>query len=239
MNFAAAGFAFGMGAVGGARGDDAAVLDAVLHEGAGVFPECSQLGGGDLVSFGEGADAGAVEKFGAVNVADAADDRLVHEQSGDGRAAAGDAADEGCGIGVGAQGVGSDAGQELFAGSVGEDIAGGGAAQFQPVGGVGNADAQCAFGFGIGHFAVTKFAVEAEVNVQLAVFAEVVEEVLAEAFDGAEFMFVDQLSALRKAAVGCVDADYGSGEVFVLEVGIAVDFVSFGQVDRLAGDKRR
>jgi hypothetical protein len=24
-----------------------------------------------------------------------------------------------------------------------------------------------------------------------------------------------------------------------LEVGIAVDFVSFGQVDRLAGDKRR
>ncbi len=39
------------------------------------------------------------------------------------------------------------------------------------------------------------------VNVQQAVFAEVVEEVLAEVFDGAEFMFVEEECALCKAAI--------------------------------------
>ncbi len=72
---------------------------------------------------------------------------------------------------------------------------------------------------------------------QLAVFPEVVEEMLAKAFDGAEFAFVQEQSALCKAAVGSVDPDYGSGEVGVLEVGIAVDFVSFGQDQRLAAAK--
>jgi len=104
--------------------------------------------------------------------------------------------------------------------------------------GVGDAETERALRFGIGHFTVAKFAVEAEVNVQVAVFSEVIEEVFAECFDGPEFVFVEEERALREAAVWSVNADYGSGEAGVLEAGIAVDFVSFRQDHRLAGEKR-
>ena len=65
-------------------GDDHAGADALGQEQRPVVPEGAGDVGGDAAAGGVRVEAGAEEKLGAVDVADAGDDRLVHEQLPDG-----------------------------------------------------------------------------------------------------------------------------------------------------------
>src|SRR5690606_3102384 len=97
--------AHGLGGVLGADGVDAVVPDALAHQDHQVVPDRVPLGAGEVLAGPVGVDAVPEEHLGAVDVADARDGLLVHEERGDGRAAAADPAPGLPGVGVGPERV--------------------------------------------------------------------------------------------------------------------------------------
>ena len=228
MGLASAGLAFFVRAVGGPGGYDSAVYHAVVHESFGVAPEFCQSCFRDSVSWAKRIQARTKEQLGAIDVPDASDDRLIHEQGANRSAAFSNAVDHELWVGIFAQRVGADTGDQILAVFFVEHIAGGGATEFDPVISGGDAQPQCAFGFGKRHLAVAKFSVEAEVDMKMAVFAEVVKEMLAVDIDGSKFSTVELLRSIDEAPVRSVDCDYASREDGGVTLRIAVQFISLG-----------
>src|SRR5205085_9737739 len=97
------------GGVLGAHGVDAVVADALTHQDDQVRPDRVPFGPGQIAACPVRVDSVPEEDLGAVDVADACDHLLVHEQGGDRGPAAGDAVPGGLGVGAGAKGVRAEA----------------------------------------------------------------------------------------------------------------------------------
>src|SRR5690606_19387539 len=119
------------------------------------------------------------QDLGPVDVADAGDDLLVHQQGGDGGAAAADAAVGGGRVGVRAERVGAEPVVYRLLLSVGDQGAGGGAAQIDVRAVVGKAEPDGVRGRRRGGRSEGDLAEQAEVDVDPVGVAEAEEEVLA------------------------------------------------------------
>src|SRR5690606_4046018 len=168
----------------GAHGVDAVGPYAPPHERGQVGPDRVPLGRGDVPARAVGVDAVPEEDLGAVDVAHAGDDLLVHQQRGDGRTAAADPAVRGGRVRVGAERVGAEAGVHGLLLGVGDEGAGGGSAQVGVAAVTGEAQAHGVGGRRRGGRSEGDLAEQAEVDVDPvgvpgAGVAEAEEEVFA------------------------------------------------------------
>ena len=122
---------------------------------------------------------GAVEQFGTIDVADPGEHGLVHQESGDGRVGLAYIGDGRPGVGVRRERICTQACFDRLPLDIGIDGNVSGPAQLQPVGRGGPAHTQDAFHFGKGHLAFGEVAEAAKVDVQLAIAAKIVGQVLA------------------------------------------------------------
>ena len=72
-----------LGHVLGAHGVDAAVLGALIHQQHEIGPDAVELSSRDLVARPKGRDVVAEEHLGPIDVADAGEDSLIHQQRTD------------------------------------------------------------------------------------------------------------------------------------------------------------
>ena len=226
------GFAFWVGTVFGSGGHDAAVFHAAGHQRYCVAPEAVQGFFGNVLAACEGVLAGAVEQFGTIDVTDAGEEGLVHEESGDGGVGLAYVGDGRPRVGLGRERIGTQAGFHRLPLGFGIDGDVGGAAQLQPVGRGGPAHAQHSLHFGKGHLAFDEVAEAAEVDVQLAIAAEVVGQVLAVGDHGFKLAASQQGSA-GEAAVGRFHADGLADIGRGVEFGETVYLIAFGHVSSL------
>ena len=113
--------------------DDAARADAGAQQHDEVVPDGVEDRRVVVAARPERVEPLAEQHLGAVDVADARDDRLVHQQGGDRRPAAQHAGHERLDVRAAAQRVRAEPGQDDRALGVGQDLARGRAAQLQPV----------------------------------------------------------------------------------------------------------
>jgi hypothetical protein len=215
-----------LGGVLGADGVDAVVADALAHELGEVGPEGVPLGGRDVPAGAVRVDAVPEEDLGAVDVADARDDLLVHEQGGDRRTAAADAGVGGGRVGVRAEGVGAEAVVYRLLLGAGDQGAGGGAAEVGVRGGAGEAEADGVRGRGRGGVAEGDLAEEAEVDVDPVAVAEAEEEVFAVGVGAGELRSGEEGGGVGELALGAGDVGGGAGEAGGVLLRQAVDGVA-------------
>src|SRR5690606_27794862 len=150
------------------------------------------------------------EDLGAVDVAHAGDDLLVHQQRGDGRTAAADPAVRGGRVRVGAERVGAEAGVHGLLLGVGDEGAGGGSAQVGVAAVTGEAQAHGVGGRRRGGRSEGDLAEQAEVDVDPvgvpgAGVAEAEEEVFAVGVGGVQGAAVEQGGRVAELALGAGD----------------------------------
>ncbi|BDH53427.1 hypothetical protein MTP02_44380 [Streptomyces albus] len=217
-----------LGGVLGADRVDPVVAHAFAHQRGEVVPEGVPGGAREAVAGGVRVDAVPEEDLGPVDVADARDHLLVHEQGGHGGARAGYAAPGGVGGVVGAQRVGAEAVVDGLLVLVGQEGAGGGAAQVRPGVLGGDPEPDGVRGRRRGAGAAGDLAEEAEVDVDPAVAAEVQEEVFAVRLGPGELGAVEQGGGGGEAALGAGDAHRPAAEPLLVVGGQPVEGVPFG-----------
>jgi len=114
------------------RGHDATDLRAVGHHAHEIRPHGLPRLAHERRSRRERMHAVEEQDFRAIDIPDAADDRLIHKEHTDGTSALDDFAIREIDVGFGVEGVGPDATAERSATIVVEDIDGDRAAQFEP-----------------------------------------------------------------------------------------------------------
>ena len=207
----------------------------------------SQTGCGDLAAGAVGIDAGAEQDLGAVDVADAGDDVLAHQQEADRGAGGVDLGVGAGGVGVGAEGVFAEAlhGERLFGGR--DHGAGGRAAEVGDVGPGEQAEADEAARFrgegdlpaggdakraaaeaGEAGAGEAPHAVEAEMDAEPDIVGEAEEHLLAVGFGGFEHAAVEQGGAFGEAALRAAGCDGLGDEACRESARETVDGVTFG-----------
>ncbi len=220
--------AHGLGEVLGADGVDPVVPHPFAHQLLQVRPEGVPLGAGEVAARAVRVDAVAEEDLGPVDVADARDDLLVHQQGGDAGAAAGDPLPGALPVLVAAQRVRAQALVYRALLGLGDQGAGGGAAQVGVVLRVDEAQPDGVGGRRGRGGAEAELAEEAEVDVDPAGGAEAEEEVLAVGVRGGEGASVQEGRAVGELALRTAHPDRCASEPFGVVVGEAADGVSLG-----------
>ncbi|BFO21543.1 hypothetical protein SHKM778_79310 [Streptomyces sp. KM77-8] len=194
----------------GADGVDAVVAHALAHQRDQVGPEGVPFGRCDVAAGAVEVDAVPEEDLGAVDVAHAGDDLLVHEERGDRRTAAADPAVGGGPVGARAERVGAEAVVDRPFLAVRDQGAGGGAAQIDVRQVAGEAEPDGVRGRWRGGRAEGDLAEEAEVDVDpLGRFggAEAEEEVLSVGVGGVQRCAVEEGGGVGELALGAGDAE--------------------------------
>ena len=188
----------------GPDGDDLAAAHADLHEGDEVGPR-----GVELLLGEEGAgtvrlDAVSEEQLAAVDVADSGDDLLVHQEGADRPAGLTDSHPREGGVGVAAQRIGSEPGDDVVDLDLVDDLADGGAPQVGAVLGADHPHPHLSDRVEQGQGVLGELAVEPEVDVHDRATLVVVEQVLAPRVGGEQHPSADRFCGVGETACGLV-----------------------------------
>jgi hypothetical protein len=221
-----------------AGGDDAPHPDPVAQHALERLPQVAPLRGAEGVARAFGVDAVHEERLGPVDVPDPRHDGLVHQGHTERSTPPGEAGRDRGRVGVPAQRVRPEPGDDTGALLGPEDLAGRRAGQVVTLGCTDEADPHLAVCLGPGRDEGPELAVQPEMDVQEPLGLEAVEEVLAPRFDAPQLVPVEQRSPFAEPALGRAHSNRLTDEGLRLIARDAMDGVAFGHVTEWSAPAR-
>ena len=186
-----------------------------------------------------GMQALSPQDLGAIDVAEACDDTLIHDQLADRRAALGDARPGAVRIRIVAQHVGAEPAEELGDGVRVENVASGRPVAIDDMRGALHPDANRAARLGRRPLRLMEFPIEPEMDVQRVATGKAIEEMLAASFDRHAASPVEPRRAFQETPLRRRDRQYLAPEHRDLVARLAMDRMAFGHADALAWGSKR